>query len=72
NHAQRNAFIATFVHHYNRTRLRCLAHKAPAELLANLPGHNTFAGKAGRLMDRDRACATAIPQNAVLFRRITL
>jgi transposase InsO family protein len=44
NHAQRNAFIATFVHHYNRTRLRCLAHKAPAELLANLPGHNKKAG----------------------------
>jgi transposase InsO family protein len=45
NHAQRNAFIQNFVHHYNRTRLRCLGHKAPAELLPNLPGHNTFAGK---------------------------
>ena len=43
-HAQRNAFIHTFVNHYNRTRLRCLGHKAPAELLHNLPGHNTFAG----------------------------
>lgn len=43
-HAQRNAFIHTFVNHYNRTRLRCLGHKAPAEILANLPGHNTFAG----------------------------
>ena len=43
-HAQRNTFIHTFVNHYNRTRLRCLGHKAPAEILANLPGHNTFAG----------------------------
>jgi len=42
---QRNTFIKTFVHDYNRTRLRCLGHKAPAELLANLPGHNTYAGK---------------------------
>lgn len=53
-HAQRNAFIHAFVNHYNRTRLRCLGHKAPAELLANLPGHNTSAGtavssRAGRL-----------------------
>ena len=45
NHPERNAFIHTFVDHYNRTRLRCLGHKAPAELLTNLPGHNTFAGK---------------------------
>jgi transposase InsO family protein len=44
NHTQRNAFIQTFVNHYNRTRLRCLGHKAPAEILANLPGHNTKAG----------------------------
>jgi len=43
-HAERNAFIQTFVNDYNRTRLRCLGHKAPAELLANLPGHNTKAG----------------------------
>jgi transposase InsO family protein len=45
NHAERNAFIHSFVNHYNRTRLRCLGHKAPAELLANLPGHNTKAGR---------------------------
>ena len=43
-HAQRNAFIQSFVNDYNRTRLRCLGHKAPAELLANLTGHNTYAG----------------------------
>jgi IS30 family transposase len=41
---QRNDFILTFVRDYNRTRLRCLEHKAPAEVLANLPGHNTKAG----------------------------
>ena len=45
--AQRNAFILTFVKDYNRTRLRCLGHKAPAELLSNLPGHNTKAGMSG-------------------------
>jgi transposase InsO family protein len=43
-HTQRNAFIHAFVNDYNRTRLRCLGHKAPAELLANLTGHNTKAG----------------------------
>jgi transposase InsO family protein len=43
-HAQRNAFIHTVVTNYNRTRLQCLGHKAPAELLANLQGHNTQAG----------------------------
>ena len=45
--SQRNAYILTFVRDYNRTRLRCLDHKAPAELLANLPGHNTCAGMSG-------------------------
>jgi transposase InsO family protein len=44
NHAERNAFIYTFLDNYNRTRLRCLGHKAPAELLINLPEHNTKAG----------------------------
>ena len=43
-HAQRNAFIQSFVTCYNRTRLRCLGHQAPAEILANLPGHKTCAG----------------------------
>jgi len=43
-HAQRDAFILTFVADYNRTRLRCLGYKAPAEIIANLPGHNTNAG----------------------------
>jgi transposase InsO family protein len=45
--AQRNTFILDVVARYNRTRLRCLGHRAPAEVLHNLPGHNTFAGKSG-------------------------
>jgi transposase InsO family protein len=47
NTPQRTAFILTFVKDYNRTRLRCLGHNAPAEALHNLTGHNTFAGKLG-------------------------
>ena len=45
---ERNAFIHAFVADYNRTRLRCLGHKAPCELLANPPGHNTKAGAIWR------------------------
>jgi hypothetical protein len=43
-HDERNAYIFAFVDNYNRTRLKCLGYKAPAEALANLPGPNTFAG----------------------------
>ena len=43
-HQERNAFLARFVHHYNRTRLKCLAYRAPLEALDNLPGPNTKAG----------------------------
>jgi transposase InsO family protein len=43
-HAERDAYLLTFVADYNRTRLRCLGYRAPAELLANLAGHNTCAG----------------------------
>lgn len=43
-HPERNAFITTFVTAYNNTRLRCLNYNAPAQVLANLTGHNTFAG----------------------------
>ena len=43
-HAERDAYLHTFVADYNRTRLRCLGYMAPAELLANLAGHNTCAG----------------------------
>ena len=42
-HDERNAFIHTFVHDYNRTRLRCLRYLAPLQALANQPGHNTYA-----------------------------
>ena len=38
-HAERDAYLHTFVADYNRTRLRCLDYIAPAELLANLAGH---------------------------------
>lgn len=43
-HAERDAYLYTFVADYNRTRLRCLDYQAPAELLAKLAGHNTKAG----------------------------
>ena len=43
-HAERDACLHAFVADYNRTRLRCLDYQAPAELLANLTGHNTCAG----------------------------
>ena len=43
-HAERDAYLHTFVADYNRTRLRCLDYQAPAELLAKLAGHNTIAG----------------------------
>jgi transposase InsO family protein len=43
-HAERDAYLHTFVADYNRTRLRCLDYQAPAELLAKLAGYNTFAG----------------------------
>jgi transposase-like protein len=40
-HEQRNKYVLDFVQNYNRTRLKCLDYKAPAEVLANLPGPNT-------------------------------
>jgi transposase InsO family protein len=46
-HAEREAFLLAFVHDYNRTRLRCLAYRAPLEVLTNLLGHNTL-GAVGR------------------------
>jgi transposase-like protein len=42
--ADRDRYLRTFVHDYNRTRLRCLGYRAPAETLANLAGDNTSAG----------------------------
>ena len=46
-HAERDAYLHTFVTDYNHTRLRCLGYQAPAKLLANLTGHNTKAGGGG-------------------------
>jgi transposase InsO family protein len=43
-HAQRNAFLYAFVADYNRTRLKCLNYRAPADALRNHPGPNTKAG----------------------------
>ena len=43
-HAERDAYLHTFVADYNRTRLRCLGYQAPAEILAKLAGHNTQTG----------------------------
>jgi transposase InsO family protein len=43
-HAERDAYLLTFVADYNRTRLRCLGYQAPAELLAKLTEHYTVAG----------------------------
>src|SRR5215471_11781506 len=43
-HADRDAFMARFVHDYNRTRLKCLGYQAPIQALANPTGPYTFAG----------------------------
>lgn len=43
-HAERDAYLHSFVADYNHTRLRCLNYHAPAEALANLTGQNTQAG----------------------------
>ncbi len=50
--AARDHYILTFVHDYNRTRLRCLGYRAPLEALANLTGDNTKAGAAIRFVER--------------------
>ncbi|WP_456816563.1 integrase core domain-containing protein [Bradyrhizobium sp. USDA 4508] len=52
NHADRDAFIAKFVHDYDRTRLKCLGYLAPIQALANHTGPNT---KAGTTANRRRA-----------------
>ena len=44
NHAERDAYVLDFIANYNRTRLKCLSYKAPAEALTNLTGPNTKAG----------------------------
>lgn len=48
-HADRAAFLLTFVADYNRTRLRCLNYKAPLDVLSNQTEHNTVGREgAGR------------------------
>jgi transposase InsO family protein len=59
-HQQRNDFITTFVHNYNNTRLRCLNYRAPRELAANLPGHNTFAGVTEFYLDLSASSASGV------------
>ena len=54
-HDDRNAFLNRFVCDYNHTRLKCLGYQAPAEMLANLPGLNTFARAMAR-SDRPIMC----------------
>lgn len=51
----RDKYVLDFVHNYNRTRLRCLAYKAPIEALNNLAGHNTFAGVTSPGMGLEQA-----------------
>ena len=55
---ERDVYVHDFVANYNRTRLRCLGYKAPLEVLANLTGHNTFAGmtKGGGIEGRKSPC----------------
>ena len=60
-HAERDAYLHTFVADYNRTRLHCLDYHAPAELLAKLTGHNTQAGG-----NRGRDLILALAVNRIL------
>jgi transposase InsO family protein len=50
-HAAQAAYLLAFVADYNRTRLRCLDYQAPAQVLANLAGHNTQAGAQSNRSD---------------------
>lgn len=43
-HDERNRYVLDFVNAYNQTRLRCLAYKAPLEVLSNHTGHNNGGG----------------------------
>jgi len=43
-HAERDAYLHTFVADYIAPGLRCLDYQAPADLLAKLPEHTTKAG----------------------------
>ena len=43
-HAERNKFIANFVYNYNHTRLKCIGHKTPTQLMHDLAKVYTQAG----------------------------
>ena len=43
-HAERDAYLHTFVTNYNQTRLRCIGYLTPSQLLTNLTEQNTKAG----------------------------
>ena len=58
-HAERDAYLHTFVADYHRTRLRCLDYHAPAKALANLAEHNTKAGQ-------DLSQRYEVPPNQIL------
>lgn len=45
-HAERTAFILTFVNAYNHTRLRCIKYKTPNQILTNQREDNTQADAA--------------------------
>ena len=43
-HAERNKFIVRFVYNYNHTRLKCIGHKTPTQLMHDLTKVYTCAG----------------------------
>ncbi|MGY4198396.1 IS481 family transposase [Bradyrhizobium sp. USDA 4520] len=68
NHADRDTFIAKFVHDYNRTRLKCLGYLAPIQALANHTGPNTLAGRC-RIASPDAIRVRGTGLNARRVRR---
>jgi IS30 family transposase len=63
-HPQRDAFLARFVHHYNRTRLKCLGYIAPLQALSNLPGPNTFAGVTSKVRRTSKTTKLIMPPDS--------
>jgi len=69
-HAERDAYVLDFVANYNRTRLKCLGYRAPSEMLANLPGPNTFAGMT--FAARESATTSRVNRNRAYPRGLGL
>lgn len=63
-HDERDAFLARFVANYNRTRLKCLDYRAPAELLLNPPEPNTKAAIHASLQVFDVRVPARLGQDA--------